>query len=590
MARGWRVTVADDRVTDADARGRGRARRRAGRGADGRIARARSSAGVELVAPSPGLPERHPLFAAAADAGVPVRSELELAYGWEQARPGGPRPMVAVTGTDGKTTTTLMATAMVEASGRRAAAAGNTELPLVEALDRDVDAFVVECSSFRLAFTERFRPEAAVWLNLAPDHQDWHRSMASYEEAKARMWDHQRPADAAIGNADDPIVDGPARRARRAATSRSATGGDYRVDGAELRGPAGAAGERGRRCAAPCPTTSPTRSPRPRACWRRAWRRVDGVAAGLAGVRRRPGTGSSSWPAVGGVEWYDDSKATTPHAAATAIRGFDDVVLLAGGRNKGLDLGAAGRGGDARPRRRRPRRGRRRGREGVRTPPLPSCRSRRPGSMADAVEVARGLARAGDTVLLSPACASFDWYSSYGERGDDFARLVHELQGVEAMTGTTTHIGVRPRALEKDKLKARAPPPGGDGHQGPRGAGRRTPPPTSFYVLLVAVFVLCMLGLVMVLSASSIDALRQGSSGWTYFGRQALWASARRGDAARRLPRSRTASCASLVRPGLLIVFARQHRRPRARARGARSTGRGPGSTSVRSASSPPSC
>ena len=237
VARGWRVTVADDRVTDAT---RATAAELGVELVEAPTGASLTAlvAGVELVTPSPGLPERHPLFAVAVDAGVPVRSELELAYGWEQARPGGPRPMVAVTGTDGKTTTTLMATAMVEASGRRAAAAGNTELPLVEAIDRDVDAFVVECSSFRLAFTERFRTEAAVWLNLAPDHQDWHRSMDGYEEAKARLWDHQRPADAAIGNADDPIV-----MARLAvAPGRHVTfgtGGDYHVDGAELRGPQG---------------------------------------------------------------------------------------------------------------------------------------------------------------------------------------------------------------------------------------------------------------------------------------------------------------------------------------------------------------
>jgi UDP-N-acetylmuramoylalanine--D-glutamate ligase len=156
---------------------------------------------------------------------------------------------------------------------------------------------------------------------------------------------------------------------------------------------------------------------------------VAGVAAGLAGFTA-PRHRIELVATVDGVAWYDDSKATTPHAAATAIRGFHDVVLLAGGRNKGLDLGplgdvathvravvALGEAAD----------------EVAKVfhaaaPELPVTEA---GSMADAVEVARGLARAGDTVLLSPACASFDWYSSYGERGDDFARLVHELQGVE---------------------------------------------------------------------------------------------------------------------------------------------------------------
>ncbi len=426
QARGWRVTVADDRVTDTmrtTAAELGVELVEAPAGG----ALAALVAGVDLVTPSPGLPERHPLFAAAADARVPVRSELELAYGWEQARAGGPRPMVAVTGTDGKTTTTLMATAMVEASGRRAAAAGNTELPLVEAIDRDVDAFVVECSSFRLAFTERFRTEAAVWLNLAPDHQDWHRSMAGYEEAKARLWDHQRPDDAAIGNADDPSV--MARLAT--APGRHVTFGtsaDYRVEDGELRGPQGPLTKvADLRRALPHDVTDALAAAA--GVLEAGVGTVAGVAGGLAGFRA-PRHRIELVATVGGVEWYDDSKATTPHAAATAIRGFHDVVLLAGGRNKGLDLGPLGTVathvravvalGEAA--------------QDVANafravaPQLPVAEA---GSMADAVELARGLARAGDTVLLSPACASFDWYSSYGERGDDFARLVHELQGVE---------------------------------------------------------------------------------------------------------------------------------------------------------------
>jgi UDP-N-acetylmuramoylalanine--D-glutamate ligase len=426
QARGWRVTVADDRVADTmrtTAVELGVELVEAPAGA----ALAALVAGVDLVTPSPGLPERHPLFAVAADAGVPVRSELELAYGWEQVRPGGPRPMVAVTGTDGKTTTTLMATAMVEASGRRAATAGNTELPLVEAIDRDVDAFVVECSSFRLAFTERFRTEAAVWLNLAPDHQDWHRSMVGYEEAKARLWDHQRPDDAAIGNADDPAV--IARLAT--APGRHVTFGanaDYRVEGGELRGPKGAlTNVADLRRALPHDVTDALAAAA--GVLEADVATVAGVAAGLADFTA-PRHRIELVATVGGVDWYDDSKATTPHAAATAIRGFHDVVLLAGGRNKGLDLGPLGSVaihvravvaiGEAAQEVAKVFR--------AAAPELPVTEA---GSMAHAVELARSLARAGDTVLLSPACASFDWYSSYGERGDDFARLVRELQGVE---------------------------------------------------------------------------------------------------------------------------------------------------------------
>ena len=423
-ARGWQVTVADDRVTDATRTTADTLGVELVEAPDGH-ALAALVAGVELVSPSPGLPERHPLFAVAADAGVPVRSELELAYDWEQEREGGPRPMVGVTGTDGKTTTTLMAAAMVEASGRGAVAAGNTELPLVEAIDGDVDAFVVECSSFRLAWTERFRTDAAVWLNLAPDHQDWHRSMAAYEDAKALLWDHQRPGDAAIGNADDPVVMARLRTAPGRHVTFGADG-DYRVAGPVLRGPQGIlAAVADLRRALPHDLTDALAAAA--GVLEAGVATLPGVAGGLAGFRA-PRHRIELVARAGGVDWYDDSKATTPHAAATAIRGFRDVVLLAGGRNKGLDLSPLGAvAGHVRA---------------VVTlgesadevakvfhaaaPDLPITGA---GSMAAAVEAARGLARPGDTVLLSPACASFDWYSGYGERGDDFARLVHELLG-----------------------------------------------------------------------------------------------------------------------------------------------------------------
>ena len=162
--------------------------------------------GCDLVSPSPGVPETHDVIAAARRHGVPVRSEIELAYHWEQDRPGGARPILAVTGTDGKTTTSLLAAAMLTAAGVRTVAAGNTDVPLVDAIEMELDAYVVECSSFRLAWTEQFRVDVALWLNLAPDHLNWHRSMSTYEAAKARLFDLQRPSDVAIGFIDDPIV------------------------------------------------------------------------------------------------------------------------------------------------------------------------------------------------------------------------------------------------------------------------------------------------------------------------------------------------------------------------------------------------
>ncbi len=134
--------------------------------------------------------------------GLPVVSELDLATDWDTAR----RPVIAITGTDGKTTVTTMVTDMLLASGRKALAVGNTDVPFVAALDADVDVFVVEASSFRLRWAERFAPKVATWLNLAPDHLDWHGSVGAYADAKARIFEHQSAGDVAIGNADDPVV------------------------------------------------------------------------------------------------------------------------------------------------------------------------------------------------------------------------------------------------------------------------------------------------------------------------------------------------------------------------------------------------
>ncbi len=421
--RGWSVVVADDRVTEASR----------ALAADLGVDLVEAPSGdaltelvreVDLVSPSPGVPEHHPLFGVTAGAGVPVRSEIELAYEWEQAHAGGPRPLLAITGTDGKTTTTLLATAMLEASGRPAVAAGNTELPLLAALDLDVDAFVVECASFRLAWTDRFRAEAATWLNLAPDHLDWHRSMASYEAAKARIWAEQRPDDVAIANALDPVVLGQLARAPARRVTFGAATADYHTEGGVLRGPSG-----------PLAQVSSLRRQLPHdvsnalaaaaTVLEPKLATPDGVADALAsftGPRHR----IELVARADGIDWYDDSKATTPHAATTAVRGFSSVVLLAGGRNKGLDLGpladvashvrAVVTIGEAAAEVAAAFHG---------TAPVEEA-----GSMADAVRAARRLARAGDAVLLSPACASFDWYSSYGERGDDFARHVRDELGV----------------------------------------------------------------------------------------------------------------------------------------------------------------
>ncbi len=197
----------------------------------------------DLIVPAPGVPETHDLVAAARRNGVPLASEIELGYRWEQGRSGGPRPILAVTGTDGKTTTTDMVVAMLRAAGHRAEAVGNTDVPFVDAVDTDLDVFVIECSSFRLAWTEHFRADAAAWLNFAPDHLNWHATLDGYEATKARIFDLQRSTDVAVGFIDDPVVSNHLRRAPGRQISFGLDRGDYRREGDELVGPSGPIGD-----------------------------------------------------------------------------------------------------------------------------------------------------------------------------------------------------------------------------------------------------------------------------------------------------------------------------------------------------------
>src|SRR5207253_6104517 len=156
---------------------------------------------VDTVIPSPGVCDVHVSLGLARRAGVPVRSEFDLAAEWDD------RPLLAITGTDGKTTVTTLTTNMLQASGVRATAAGNTDVPLVAGIDDpEVDVFVVEASSFRIDHSERFAPHVGTWLNFSPDHLNLHRSLESYEQAKAKLWRDQTPDDVAIGSIDDPVV------------------------------------------------------------------------------------------------------------------------------------------------------------------------------------------------------------------------------------------------------------------------------------------------------------------------------------------------------------------------------------------------
>lgn len=417
LKRGYKVIAVDDRVDaskEAALHGLGVELR--GAPSDDELAALVASA--DFVAPAPGVPETHRVVVEGMRQGIPLRSELDLAYAWEQERVGGPRPMLAITGTDGKTTTVSMVEEILAVGGRRPMACGNTEVPLVEAIDTDSDVFVVEATSFRLAFAESFRAEAAAWINLAPDHLDWHSSMSTYEMAKARLWHGVRPNDTAIGFADDPVVMAHLRRTRCRQVTFARAGADYRLEGTTLTGPTG-----------PLVDTRSLRRCLPHDITNALAASALVMESGLAVADSIEEALSSFVPPHHrielvaehrGVRWYDDSKATTPHAAVTAIRGFESVVLIAGGRNKGLDLSAMASEseriravvalGEAAPEIER------------------AFADRVPVTIVDsmeaAVEAASSRATAPDVVLLSPGCTSLDWYSGYAARGEDFARHV----------------------------------------------------------------------------------------------------------------------------------------------------------------------
>jgi len=282
--------------------------------------------------------------------------------------------------------------------------------------------FVVEASSFRLGHTQHFEPAVATWLNFAPDHLDGHRSLADYEASKARIWAGLGPGrGVAVANRDDAVVMSHTRAEVRTVTFGVDEPGDYRVEGGILR----VAGGPDLVAVDELPRAMPhdvSNSLAAAATALEGGATADGVRATLrtfAGLAHRVSL-VGSWD---GVAWFDDSKATTPQATLAAVRGLGRrgrVVLVAGGHNKGLDLGVLGGVADRLA--------------GVVAIGAAADEVRHAfegrvdvvvaGSMAAAVEAAAAFARAGDDVVLSPACASFDWYSDYAQRGDDFAAAV----------------------------------------------------------------------------------------------------------------------------------------------------------------------
>lgn len=381
---------------------------------------------ADLVVPSPGVPGHHAAILAAQRAGTAVRSEVDLAA--ELARAQEHPALVAVTGTNGKTTVTTLTAAILDAAGVRAVAAGNIGRPLLEAVTDDVDVVVAEVSSFQLAFTTDFAPRAAALLNLGADHLDWHRTFDAYAQAKAKIFAGQGRDDVLVFNADDPVVAGfaasaPGRRVPISVTAGAAIG--YRI--AETASGALLVRPDGEELVAVESLT--LRAPHDQANALAAAALATDLGAdrdAIASVLTTFGGLEHRAQLVAhhdGVRWIDDSKATNPHATVAAVRGLRQVVLIAGGRNKGLDLSELG---SLAPRLRAVVAIGESGPEiaDVFQGTVPVVVAR---SMTDAVHAAAGLAHRGDVVLLSPACASFDWYPSYAARGDDFAREVHTL-------------------------------------------------------------------------------------------------------------------------------------------------------------------
>ncbi|QFZ22581.1 UDP-N-acetylmuramoyl-L-alanine--D-glutamate ligase [Saccharothrix syringae] len=386
-------------------------------------------AGTDLVVTSPGWRPDNPLLAASAAAGVEVIGEVELAWrmGLELADPPA---WLAVTGTNGKTTTVGMLESVLRAAGIDAVACGNVGLPVVDALLAGRRVLAVELSSFQLYWSPSVRPFAGVLLNLAEDHLDWHGGFAAYAAAKAGVL----TGEVAIGGVDDPVVAdllaaAPARTRVGFTLGDPAEGqlgvrggklvdrafgdGAVLLDAAEVR-PAGPLGVADALAAA-------------------ALARAHGVAAEAvaAGLRAfRPGAHRAELVAeAGGITYVNDSKATNPHAAEASLRAHDSVVWIAGGLLKGASVdelvraqahrlrGAVLIGAD---------------REAIATalhrhaPAVPVA-VLDGATMADAVRAARSMARPGDAVLLAPAAASMDMFSDYAHRGQAFAEAVRTL-------------------------------------------------------------------------------------------------------------------------------------------------------------------
>jgi len=420
---GARVTVTDRRsAADLASEVRGLASSNVSLSLGGHDGRDFTS--CDLVVVSPGVPLALPEIGAARRAGIPVLGEVELA-----SRFLGEVPVVAITGTNGKSTTTALAGSLF-LGDRRTFVGGNLGTPLSDLplSGAPVDVVVLELSSFQLEAIERFRPRVGAILNVTPDHLDRYAGMAEYGAAKARLFENQQPGDVAVANERDPRALAAARSTRGEVVTfgfgpRAAMAA--RDDGEVLRwtGPSGDPERYLIRCRA-----LRGRHNRENAMAAVACARIMGVPGPVVqrGLDEFPGLPHRLELVAerGGVEWVNDSKATNVDSTAVGLAAFPagrpSVVLLLGGRGKKAPYSPLrplfpGRvkalltlGEDAPAIER----------ELGDLVPTESC-----GDLATAVSRAALLAAPGDVVLLSPACASYDQFQSYEERGEAFRRL-----------------------------------------------------------------------------------------------------------------------------------------------------------------------
>ncbi|CBG73796.1 UDP-N-acetylmuramoyl-L-alanine--D-glutamate ligase [Streptomyces sp. LBUM 1478] len=405
--------------------------------------------GTELVVTAPGWKPDKPLFDAARAAGLEIWGDIELA--WRLRGPDA-APWLAVTGTNGKTTTVQMLASILTAAGLRTAAVGNIGVSLLDVVlgDEPYDVLAVELSSYQLHWAPSLRAHSAAVLNLAPDHLDWHGSMEAYAADKGRVYEGNRVACVYnVDATDKPSTEDLVREADveegcRAVGFTLGTPGPSQlgvVDGILVDR---AFVENRQKNAQELAEVADVNPPAPHnianALAAAALARAYGVPAAAVRDGLRAFTPDAHRIAhvadVDGVAYIDDSKATNTHAAQASLAAYESIVWIAGGLAKGatfdeLVAGAAGRlrgavliGAD-----------RALIREALarHAPEVPVVDLDRTdtGAMPAAVREARTLARAGDTVLLAPACASMDMFVNYNKRGDAFAEAVRELSSAD---------------------------------------------------------------------------------------------------------------------------------------------------------------